>query len=431
MISANRPLNDESMGSWLALAKPVGPITSNQPALSMPFQRWFKFKEAFAPSFVAKILRRLPIQPRNCLDPFGGSGTTALVCQFLGIESTTIEVNPLVADVAQAKLTHYDNDELCNSMQAVLRAARNWSKADFEKGFVGAPKTFVEPGEEGRWIFNRDVAKVILTLRSAIESLKRRDHSRFFRVMLASRLVEVSNILVNGKGRRYRRNWRNRDVTPEDLLAAFEKSCSAAMDDIKMFGSRPRSKFTVLRGDARKHTAKYPKVDFILTSPPYPNSFDYTDIYNVELWALGYLKSGEDNRILRKETLRSHVQIKHPEEPADLLSPTLTETYRRLAGRRKNLWNRNIPEMVCHYFEDMHDVLAGCKAVLKKDGHAVLAVGDSRYDGVVIDVPKILSEIAAQVGFKIVRTEAVRTMRASAQQGGRYVLKESLVWLNL
>jgi hypothetical protein len=102
---------------------------------------------------------------------------------------------------------------------------------------------------------------------------------------------------------------------------------------------------------------------------------------------------------------------------------------RRLAGRRKNLWNRNIPEMVCNYFEDMRDVLAPCKAVLREDGHAVLAVGNSRYDGVLIDVPKILTEIAAQESFTIARTEAVRSMCASAQQGGQHILKESLVWL--
>ena len=66
--------------------------------------------------------------------------------------------------------------------------------------------------------------------------------------------------------------------------------------------------------------------DLVVFSPPYPNSFDYTDIYNVELWALGYLGSSADNRKLRGETLRSHVQIRRAYESANGHSPKLVQT---------------------------------------------------------------------------------------------------------
>ena len=35
----------------------------------------------------------------SCIDPFGGSETTALACQFLGAAPTTIELNPYLADL--------------------------------------------------------------------------------------------------------------------------------------------------------------------------------------------------------------------------------------------------------------------------------------------------------------------------------------------
>lgn len=398
----------------------------------MAFQRWFKFKEAFSPSFVVETIGRLPYRPKSCLDPFGGSGTTALVCQFLGIESTTIEVNPFMADVAEAKLSYYDPAELRKSIDSVLATARKkWVKANVNAEFKGAPKTFVEPGEQGRWIFNAEVAKAIIALRSAIEQLSRPEHARFLRVMLGSRLVEVSNIIVNGKGRRYRRGWQKRSVSPQNLIDSFEQACSLAVCDIESFKNRKAAKSTVLLGDARKLIKQYPKTDFVLTSPPYPNSFDYTDIYNVELWTLGYLKSPEDNRKLRQNTIRSHVQICHSGDPAVWLSRTLAKTYRSLVNRRGKLWNPHIPEMVCNYFEDTSSVLEGCRKVLEPGSYVVLAVGNSRYDGVLIDVPKILTEIVLEKGFRLIQIEGVRSMRASAQQGGRRLLNESLIWLSV
>lgn len=78
--------------SWLSRQIQKGPSSSFQPSQEMPFQRWYKFKEAFSPSFVVEALDGLSRPPQIGLDPFGGSGTTALTCQFLGIRPYTIEV---------------------------------------------------------------------------------------------------------------------------------------------------------------------------------------------------------------------------------------------------------------------------------------------------------------------------------------------------
>src|SRR4051812_22280573 len=88
---------------WLVGADESAPISSNQPALQIPFQRWFKFKEAFSPQFILQCVHSLDRFPSSCLDPFGGSGTTALTCQLLGVRPTTIEVNPFLADLITSK----------------------------------------------------------------------------------------------------------------------------------------------------------------------------------------------------------------------------------------------------------------------------------------------------------------------------------------
>src|SRR5713101_820633 len=87
-------LQRESLRSWLNGLDLLQPASSNQSSLELPFQRWFKFKEAFAPSLVIECLRSVDYSVRNCLDPFGGCGTSGLTCQFVGVEPTLVEVNP-------------------------------------------------------------------------------------------------------------------------------------------------------------------------------------------------------------------------------------------------------------------------------------------------------------------------------------------------
>lgn len=424
-------VSQSQLDAWLFGASTEKPATSNQPALALPFQRWFKFKEAFAPCFVVDSIQRLPYTPKSCLDPFAGSGTTALTCQFLGITPTTIEVNPFIADIVEAKLGHYNIAELKHSLRVVLRIARRmFSEKIPQPYFPQAPMTFVEPGLNGRWIYGKNIAKAIAAIRTAIEKIDDASAARLMRVILGGRLIELSNVIVNGKGRRYRRNWEERTVQPEQVFTSFELACISAIMDIESFDRRRCKEYTIFRGDARTSITKSKSVDFILTSPPYPNSFDYTDIYNVELWALGYLSNGSDNTALRNSTLRSHVQIRHKGSVAIELTPTLKKTYLALCKHRADFWNRNIPEMVCHYFADMQSVLEGCHSILRRGGHMMLALGDSRYAGVLVDVPKILTEIAEDIGFKLLKNEAVRSMRTSAQQGGGHMLNESLLWLS-
>ena len=186
--------------------------------------------------------------------------------------------------------------------------------------------------------------------------------------------------------------------------------------------------FPIVLGEiAGERVADTEPADIVIFSPPYPNSFDYTDIYNVELWMLGYLRSREDNTVLRNQTVRSHVQIKRDFDAADLDSAELRRVYRALCRRRNELWDEDIAEMVRAYFGDMQVILRQIRAKLRRGGRAFLAVGNSKYAGVVVDTPKILAELAPSIGLRCVASSSIRSMRASAQQGGREELHESLI----
>ena len=282
---------------------------------------------------------------------------------------------------------------------------------------------------DGRYIFSRAVARRILAYRTAIDRVPDEACKRLFRVVLASTAVPASNVVVSGKGRRYRQSWRERERAPEVVDRLFHTGVLEALHDLRRFASRRCLDYALLRGDARTLSAEVGPHDLAVFSPPYPNSFDYTDVYNVELWAMGYLRNSDANTRLRHATLRSHVQILRDFDSRWVRSPTLAITIDALRQVRGQLWNRHIPEMIGAYTADLAVVMDHLGRGLRSRGRAYIVVGDSRYAGVDVPVAKILPEITLRLGYRLVALEPFRSMRSSPQQGGRHELGESLVVL--
>ena len=78
--------------------------------LKYPIFRWYPFKEGFSKDLVELLILDLSATPERCLDPFGGSGTTALTCQTLAIPCESIEINPFLHFLSKTKLrTNYSS----------------------------------------------------------------------------------------------------------------------------------------------------------------------------------------------------------------------------------------------------------------------------------------------------------------------------------
>ncbi len=426
----------EPTAAWLGFSdwtkgRAVQAIGTNAGAPALAFQGWRRFKEAFAPELVeqavtetrAAVGRRLV----GLADPFGGSGTSALAAQFLDVKPTIIEVNPFLADLIEAKIALYDLDSAGRWFGRVVEAVTRARTVAVP--FPGVPATFVEPGVEGRFIFSTDVAQRLAAYRDAIQYIDDPPVRRLFRVILASAAIPVSNVVVSGKGRRYRRGGSGRRGDPRLVDRLFADGVLAALFDLRRYESRRCRRYSVFRGDARLLTRSIEEVDLAVFSPPYPNSFDYTDVYNVELWILGYLTDSGSNRALREATLRSHVQIKRDMSADASNSPALLQSVASLQRVRSRLWNPQIPEMVEAYADDMRSVLRSLQTRIRPGGRVYMVVGDSRYAGVDVPVANIMVEEAPALGFDIVRAEPFRSMRASPQQGGRAELPETLIVL--
>jgi hypothetical protein len=403
-------------------------LGTNYKSSPIPIQDWYRFKEAFTPEIVVQAIEKCPVNVKTCIDPFAGSGTTAVAGQMLGINTHSYEVNPFLYDLICAKTCEYNISKTSKKIDLFFERIRD--NAYCLDSFASRlPPSFIEPGRRGKWIFDQPIADVLSRVVSSLECERDINTKRLLRVAVGSILSDVSNVVINGKGRRYRNNWHYREVDPASVIEKISAKLKRFLGDIKEFEGRHNAVTQIELCDSRQKGRKFPKFELAIFSPPYPNSFDYTDVYNLELWTLGYLSSREENKLLRERTLSSHVQLSRNFLPPPNSSPLLSKTMRQLIEKKDTLWHNKIPFMIGSYFSEMETLLRNLYKSKSDGGEIHLVVGNSKYAGIEIHTADIISEIATDFGAKTVSNIQLRNMRTSPQQGGNHSLAEKLLIL--
>lgn len=385
-----------------------------------PIHRWYPFVEGYSREFIESILKEMKKKELVCLEPFSGSGTTALELQNNNIPCYAFEVNPLMYLIARVKLeNNYDvnriifwHDYIKNSrdnMQVVLQTAFS---------------TLYEDENKKKWNYNTEVGIAIQKLKNSISNIDEDIYKDLFTVALASILLEVSNLYRNGKCLSYKKNWKERSISQDDVFRRFdEKIEEQIISDIRNSMNRKttqNNKQHLYNMDSRvgiENEVQDNTIDLVITSPPYLNSRDYTDTYMLELKTLGFTDSAAEIRKLREKTLRSHVQIKW-EDDTQINNVLLTETLRKLESASENIeqWNDSIIDMVRLYFVDMKKIFYVLYKKMKQNGRVYFNVSNSAYFNVLIDTLEICASIAEQEGFKVIEIRDARKLKTSPQQ---------------
>jgi hypothetical protein len=164
----------------------------------------------------------------------------------------------------------------------------------------------------------------------------------------------------------------------------------------------------------------------IITSPPYVNRYDYTRSYCLEL-CFHFIRNFDELKEIRFGVLRSHIEAKvgnHEPPP----HPVIAEVVEAL--RPKALNNPRIPFMLIGYFVDMQRVIGEWARVLALDAKVALVVDNVRFEGELVPVDLVLSEMAEAVGFRAQEVIVTRYKGNSSQQMkkyGRVPVRESIV----
>ncbi len=407
------------------------PFTANA---VYPVHRWYRFKEGYSRDLVHLLLGSVGRHAKACLDPFGGSGTTALACQEVGLKCHSFEVNPFLHSVAQSKLeTSYTVNEF---EKAVSQIKVNLDRHGTDEYEIPIMSTITKRPQTDKWLFAPSTLQAILAIRYSISKTPS-VYKALLLTILASILPDIGNTIKDGKCVRYKKGWRQGRTTRNSVYRKFFERCQAFREDINYLETR--SKFSnrdyCRLGSSLDELSRFPEqaVELVITSPPYLNSFDYTDVYMPELWALGFVSNYEDVRNLRAKTLRSHVQVKWKNDNQSL-NGKIKPIVDQIVQGNEQIWNSTIPNMITGYFSDMANVLRELRRIISPGGKLCIIVGTSSYYKVTIPTDLLLAEIAISLGFRFDELRIIRELKRSTKQttkSGKALppLRESLLIL--
>lgn len=397
--------------------------------MSLPRHRWYEFKEGFGSSLVERAIMeaRESCNKANLtvVDPFSGSGTTPLTALQNNCNAIGFEVNPFMNFVGKTKCIINNEDRIVylNELEWLMN-----QKPIEISSLLENQSSFSEKDGKEKWLFNRPVLRAFEGLKKYIMKV---EHKEIFFLALVSAAMHCSNARKDGKCLRYKKNWKELNYSADTLRTAFYTNALRIIDDLEtdplLEGER---KFFL--GDSRINMNRLNEgcADLIVFSPPYLNSFDYSDIYRPELFLLGYVADNNELRDIRKDTLRSHVQYKwktHDKSTSIWAQKIATE----IDQKRDYLWNKDIPHVIDDYFYDMEKILAEAYRIASKNAQMWFVVSTSAYVGIEIPVDLILADIAVQQGWKLKSVNALRKLRTSSQcideNEKKIRLRESLV----
>lgn len=396
----------------------------------LPVHSWFRFKEGFSSRLLGAVLSEFVGSTRTSdltlLDPFCGVATTLLSAQMRSektIRAIGIERNPFIRFVACTKLgwRQMNPKTLLSDGAGAIAAGRNLR---LELPALSSIK-------QGRCISTHIARRLIAIDHAAQETSS---NSEFLRLGIASAIEPLSRIRRDGRALRIVQKER-RLIKP--FLEEIWASMAADVLMLQSSGMREQPVYPVLQGDGRNPIASgihEASINLIVTSPPYPNNIDYSEVYKLELWLLGFMTSAQDFLRLRHSTFKSHPTF-------DKAEPVPVDFGDELqSGRLKNLLGGLIQRLLDSdeswrgrllraYFGDMWMAIGNYKKSLTKDGIAVLVVGNSLHGTdapALVATDLILARIAECHGMSA-RIAVARGLRRRLL--GNHFLRESIVVL--
>jgi site-specific DNA-methyltransferase (cytosine-N4-specific) len=315
--------------------------------------------------FISDIPRALidclGVQPGTALlDPFCGAGTTLVVAQEMGIPSIGIDLNPIACLISRIKTMPLPPELRATATRMAIRVGmKPWAPPS--RQIPNLDHWFSTPAKSA-------LASLVDEI-NAVADASLRDH---LRLALSSIIVRVSN---QESDTRYAAVAKA--VTTRLVLDQFVLACSRleATKRARMASATAR----VIESDILSVTPELvgTPVSLVVTSPPYPNAYEYWLYHKYRMWWLGY-----DPLAVRAQEI----------------------------GARPHYFRKNHATF-SGFRAQMGTVLRLLSAVLVDGGYACFIAGRSRIHGNDYDNAAMLSEEAGAVGLATV-ANIQRTIRA-------------------
>lgn len=383
-------------------------LSNSLDSINLPRHRWYFYKEGFSPNLIEKAIKESKLNENSLvIDPFNGSGTTTLTASLFGINSIGVEVNPFTHFLSSTKLINYNVKRIKPHTEDLIQAVNKQSESP-----LLTFSTFSEKTKKDKYLFNSSVLNSFEGGWQFTEQLPFPKVRKIFQLALIISAMKNCNAKRDGKCLRYRDKWKSNEFDKDSFIESLRSTLDEMIVDIDLSDVKGTSK--VYNSDIRKivkRTNTIDNFDLCVTSPPYLNTFDYTDIYRPELYLGKFIKGYDSLYKLRLKTVRSHIQAKWKNPIGKDYGAIYSRVLRDISDNKDLLMHKNIPLMIQAYFEDMHKVLETLKLKCAPNGSLWMVVSNSAYANTEIPLDLILADIGTSVGWRLKEIGVLRNVR--------------------
>lgn len=333
--------------------------------------------------FIAEIPRNLMKElkiPKGTwiLDPFCGSGTTLVEAQRMEIPSIGIDLNPIACLISKVKTSPLNEDFVDYANTCVVNANKN--KKDHR----------VEIKNVDHW-FKHDIQGALQSLLAAIERVNEDNVKDALKLCVSSIIVRVSN---QESDTRYAAVEKN--VCAQDVFEQFLNACKNLKRQKDKEGLH-NSEAIIINKDILKVTKKDidKEIGMVITSPPYPNAYEYWLYHKYRMWWLGF----DAEKVKEQEIgARAHYFKKNAQTPED-------------------------------FKIQMKQIFKLFNQIIIKNGYVCVVIGRSIIRGEYIDNAQLIQEIAESYGMETIfnTNREIAANRKSFNLSHANIKKENLL----
>ena len=318
----------------------------------------------------------------HVLDPFMGSGTTAVESVISGNIPYGLEMDPfarMVAEVSSSIFTRSELDEIKEIFSSLLSKWKTFDKAEV-------------PNLTGikRW-FKVDDLENLLRLKSAIISLVPLKYQKFFMITFADSIKPVS-LMERQSLKPYISTKYPKET--KDVESSFTYSFDAHLFAMQeMLSTRKKARqINWIGDDATNFNLGKPIIDIAISSPPYINALDYTRCIKVESAFCGTIDNNTANSLREKQV--GH-ERRRTQDISDVVKTIFDPYFDKIVVSDKQR------ALTCQaYFNDMYKNLICVYNGLKDGGEYHVIIGDNTIKGVDVPTHDVIRQIALEVGYE-------------------------------
>lgn len=363
---------------------------------------------AYVPRLILSEIESKKRASINVLDPFMGSGTTALEANLRSFNAYGLEVDPYARMIGEASVQRFTSTELKELFDFEIQVEDMFKKTRSVKSMVPQIPNIQH------W-FPKETIEDLVRLKRLILNFteKNKKYSNFLLAAFADIIRGVS--FAERQSLKPYVSTRFEKI-PGEVVPLFKKCLRKYIDgaqtvsDFQEYGA---GSIRWVDGDATSFNLNS-KIDVAITSPPYINAMDYVRCIRLESSWVG-TGNGETFAGVRANQVGEAARAKK-RDISDVVMDVIKYDYEKILSL-----DRVRARTMASYFDDMRLNLSCVFKSLKRGASYHIIVGDSVVRNVPVATHHHIAEIGKNLGFDWISyfKYQIKDHRTSLPRNGR------------